>query len=968
MTSSETSQQQQLSMHLQCVQGCLLVPDKLLSTNCLSSFSCSSSNNTAFSTVPIPASSPSDNSANIVISATTTTASTDINSSSAVSGGSSNNNNSNSPPHHHHHHHPEFVNNNNTKVAVLTQQHHPILHHHHHLNHNNNDTSSGSVTECAGAAGGGFTHQTVTSSSTPTSSSSTYLSCCSNLSLVNSVTSPQVPLVNGQTSFGSNSNGALKISDNHLSAKLVRNSSAPYTLLNRQQQVVRANSVVGSGSDEQDKSKSGGVNETSINSQENSCGGGISSGGAGSILQMGSTTANGGISGVICVNANNSSGVTNMKLEPNGNSIEINSVDNQLHPHHHLSTAAATMHLHSLQQQQQQQLTHSNGTAGCCSSNHPHHHHPHGPMNHFGSFAPNGLQNCDLDNCNNGEMSGGIAPMDTGSNGNPTTTATTFACHTHQQQSNHCNHVTSNGNSNTLVGSSPLSSSAMTIVSCNSSGSSSNGSSCNGNGVGATGGGSGTTSLNGANGPSVGNNMSPGENDDEHDCDDDKVINGDTFGAAGELPDPDAIKMFVGQVPKHMNETDLRELFEQFGRVYQINVLRDKVTKQSKGCCFVTFFTRKAALDAQNALHNIKTLPGMNNTVQMKPADNENRHDRKLFIGMISKTWNESDVRNLFSRFGTIDDCTVLRLATGQSRGCAFVTFSTKQSAQNAIKAVHQTITLEGCSSPIVVKYADTPKDKDQKRQTQLVNNQANLLGTLSSSAINPVQPQYYSSILHHHLQQTQQQGGFFSQLSPLGTVQGITGIGGLGSTSAIGLSALGSPHPSTTNADLATLLSSVNQTPHSLNFALAALGNSSLSPTGASGSSVGSGNSVANLTGNGLQSGLTSYHSGLRSAAVSAKQQHEGPDGCNLFIYHLPPELGDADLATMFASFGTVLSAKVFIDKQTNLSKCFGFVSFDNQLSAQMAIQAMHGFQLGMKRLKVQLKRAKSKDAAKPY
>ena len=29
------------------------------------------------------------------------------------------------------------------------------------------------------------------------------------------------------------------------------------------------------------------------------------------------------------------------------------------------------------------------------------------------------------------------------------------------------------------------------------------------------------------------------------------------------------------------------------------------------GCCFVTFYTRKAALDAQNALHNIKTLPGV---------------------------------------------------------------------------------------------------------------------------------------------------------------------------------------------------------------------------------------------------------------------------------------------------------------------------------------------------------------------
>ncbi|KAM9402408.1 CUGBP Elav-like family member 2 isoform 17-T17 [Salvelinus alpinus] len=430
-------------------------------------------------------------------------------------------------------------------------------------------------------------------------------------------------------------------------------------------------------------------------------------------------------------------------------------------------------------------------------------------------------------------------------------------------------------------------------------------------------------------------------------------------------PDPDAIKMFVGQIPRSWSEKELKELFEPYGAVYQINILRDRSQNppQSKGCCFVTFYTRKAALEAQNALHNIKTLTGMHHPIQMKPADSEKSNaveDRKLFIGMVSKKCNENDIRVMFSAFGQIEECRILRGPDGLSRGCAFVTFSTRAMAQNAIKAMHQSQTMEGCSSPIVVKFADTQKDKEQRRLQQQLAQQMQQLNNATTwgslTGLGGLTPQYLAL-----LQQA-------TSSSNLGAFSGIQQMAAGTTANSSGMTSLTSLGTLQGLAGATMGLNNINALAGSVN-SMAAL-NGGLGGVGLTNGTAGTMDALTQAY-SGIQQYAaaalpTLYSQSLLQQQGAAGSQKEGPEGANLFIYHLPQEFGDQDILQMFMPFGNVVSAKVFIDKQTNLSKCFGFVSYDNPVSAQAAIQAMNGFQIGMKRLKVQLKR--SKNDSKPY
>ncbi|XP_029587122.1 CUGBP Elav-like family member 3 isoform X2 [Salmo trutta] len=445
------------------------------------------------------------------------------------------------------------------------------------------------------------------------------------------------------------------------------------------------------------------------------------------------------------------------------------------------------------------------------------------------------------------------------------------------------------------------------------------------------------------------------------------------------MKEADAIKLFIGQIPRNLEEKDLKPIFEQFGKIYELTVIKDKYTGMHKGCAFLTYCERESALKAQNALHEQKTLPGMNRPIQVKPADSEGRGDRKLFVGMLGKQQSDADVRKMFEAFGSIEECTVLRGPDGTSKGCAFVKYQNNAEAAAAISTLHGSRTLPGASSSLVVKFADSEKERGIRRMQQV----ASQLGVISPMTLHLGAYNAYTQVLVQQ-QALVAQSAYLSPVSTI-TMQQLAALNpsSLIATPMASLTTSGTSTPPTMAATPVPAL------PPPLSYPPVPA-----PPNGQPASETLYTNGVHSYQAQspvldpiqqayaGMQHYTATYpaaygmvgqpfphqHTMLAQQHQQPQQlqQREGPEGCNIFIYHLPQEFTDSEMLQMFIPFGNVISAKVFVDRATNQSKCFGFVSFDNPSSAQTAIQAMNGFQIGMKRLKVQLKRPK--DANRPY
>jgi len=152
-------------------------------------------------------------------------------------------------------------------------------------------------------------------------------------------------------------------------------------------------------------------------------------------------------------------------------------------------------------------------------------------------------------------------------------------------------------------------------------------------------------------------------------------------------------RIHVSNLAWTIQEENLKDMFSEFGNVTVVKIPKRK-KGGSKGFGFVTFDSEKAATKAVKEMNNVSVedrrigvVYSTSQEKKEKPAVEEGAENNKLHVRQLEWGANgvtDEDLRNEFSKYGTVKAASVKTTAKGASRGYGFVEFETVDEARAA--------------------------------------------------------------------------------------------------------------------------------------------------------------------------------------------------------------------------------------------------------------------------------------------
>lgn len=190
-------------------------------------------------------------------------------------------------------------------------------------------------------------------------------------------------------------------------------------------------------------------------------------------------------------------------------------------------------------------------------------------------------------------------------------------------------------------------------------------------------------------------------------------------------------KLFVNRVPKTVKDDELKVLFEPYGTVLECNILKNNMGP--KGCAFVKYATVADAKRAIDNLHGKHVLNEDAGAMQIKFADGEisrlglsldvqpGGESVKVFVGCLPRRCDESDLVELFSLYGRVDEVYMLRDQQKQPKCSAFVTYTRMDSAKRAIMELDKKFSFPNSKRPLEVRLAESKASRYAKEKKRLL-------------------------------------------------------------------------------------------------------------------------------------------------------------------------------------------------------------------------------------------------------